>query len=376
MAQRERRRRGGDLGAAPRARPAPAQPPAPVLHEAGPRRVQARRPRRVPGGVLDAVLSARAAPRRAGRARGSRRGGAGRLRDRVPARVRPRPRARAARRRARPRDGRRPHRPRRRCDRSCAHRRHAHPRRRRRPRAVGLSRRRYPRRYALGRAPLPPPMSYTLRGRIESRLAAAAVPLAVAVAWSAAARVWWPLDLAALVLAVGLALDVGAYHRLLTYQPGWAALPLGALELGLVMLLARALEIPAPAGPAAGFFFLAWLWAQVLAHAGLPLARLEYAEDGGELGRAGVPLGVAVAVVLVTVGGIAWLTQPPTVRLHGVVEGPLVLDHAQTLVGGVVRGGIVITADDVTVRDVTVVGGDNPIEVREAHDVRLDRVHV
>ena len=219
-------------------------------------------------------------------------------------------------------------------------------------------------------------MSYTLRGRIESRLAAAALPLAVAVAWSAAARVWWPLELAALMLAVGLTLDVGAYHRLLAYQPGWAALPLGALELAVVMLLARALEIPAPLQPAVAFFLLAWLWAQVLGHAALPLARLEYAEDGGELGRAGVPLGVAVALVLVMAGGVAWFTRPPTVRLHGVVEGPLVLDHAQTLVGGVVRGGIVITADDVTVRDVTVVGGDNPIEVREAHGVRLDRVHV
>ena len=219
-------------------------------------------------------------------------------------------------------------------------------------------------------------MSYTLRGRIESRLAAAALPLAAAVGWSAAARAWWPLELAALVLAVGLALDLGAYHRLLAYQPGWAALPLGALELGVVMLLVRVLEIRAPLQPALAFFLLAWLWAQVLGHAALPLARLEYAEDGGELGRAGVPLGVAVALVLVTAGGVAWLTQPPTVRLHGVVDGPLVLDHAQTLVGGIVRGGIVITADDVTVRDVTVVGGDNPIEVREAHDVRLDRVHV
>lgn len=219
-------------------------------------------------------------------------------------------------------------------------------------------------------------MSYTLRGRIESRVAAAALPLAVAVAWSAVVREWWPLELAGLMLGLGLALDVGAYHRLLAYQPGWAALPLGALELSVLMLLARALEIPAPLQPAVAFFVLAWLWAQVLAHAGLPLAHLEYAEDGGELGRAGLPLGIAVALVLVTAGGVAWVTKPPTVRLHGVVEGPLVLDHAQTLVGGIVRGGIVITADDVTVRDVTVVGGDNPIEVREAHDVRLDRVHV
>jgi hypothetical protein len=219
-------------------------------------------------------------------------------------------------------------------------------------------------------------MSYTLRGRIESRLAAAVLPLAVAAAWSAAAQVWWPLELAALMVGVGLALDVGAYDRLLSYQPGWAAVPLGGLELALVMLVARGLELAAPIEPAVAFFFLSWLWAQVLAHAGLPLARLEYAEDGGELGRAGVPLGLAVAVVLIGAGGIAWFTRPPTVHLHGVVQGPLVLDHAQTLVGGVVRGGIVVTADDVTLRDVTVVGGDYGIEVREARRVKLDGVRV
>ena len=33
------------------------------------------------------------------------------------------------------------------------------------------------------------------------------------------------------------------YHRLLPYQPGWAALPLGLLELGLTMPLARALGL-------------------------------------------------------------------------------------------------------------------------------------
>ena len=134
-------------------------------------------------------------------------------------------------------------------------------------------------------------MSYTLKGRIESRLAAAALPLAAAAAWSAAATTWWPLELAALMLAVGVVLDVGAYHRLLPCQPAWAAVPLGALELGLVMILAWALEIAAPLEPAVAFYFVTWLWAQALAHAGLPLARFEYAEDGGELGRAGVPLG-------------------------------------------------------------------------------------
>jgi nitrous oxidase accessory protein NosD len=44
--------------------------------------------------------------------------------------------------------------------------------------------------------------------------------------------------------------------------------------------------------------------------------------------------------------------------------------------GAVVRGGIVIRASDVTVRDVTVVGGENGIDVDDAQRVRLERVHV
>ena len=33
----------------------------------------------------------------------------------------------------------------------------------------------------------------------------------------------------------GVALDLQLYHRLLRYQPGWVALPLGLLELGLML---------------------------------------------------------------------------------------------------------------------------------------------
>ena len=65
-------------------------------------------------------------------------------------------------------------------------------------------------------------MSYTLSGRIESRLASALPALAVALALHA----WWALEIVALMLALGLVLDLVVYHRALVYQPGWAALPL------------------------------------------------------------------------------------------------------------------------------------------------------
>lgn len=223
-------------------------------------------------------------------------------------------------------------------------------------------------------------MAYTLKGRLESRLAAALAPLLAACGLALAAKAWWPVELVLLMLAIGLALDTAVYHRLLPYQPAWAALPLGLAELGVVMGLARALHVAAPLVAALAFFVGAWLLAQALGHAILPLARLSYGEDGGELGRAGVGIAASALVVLASAAGVAWGTQPPLVRLQaGIHEGPLVLDHSQRLVGepgAVVRGGIVVTASGVTVRDVTVIGGEHGIEVDDAQRVLLDGVQV
>ena len=223
-------------------------------------------------------------------------------------------------------------------------------------------------------------MSYTLRGRLESRLAAAALTLALAVVLAALERAWWPVELAALMTVVGLVLDAELYHRLLPYQPGWVALPLGALELTLVLILARALGIAVPLRPALALFAAGWLVAQILGHAALPRLRLSYAEDGGELGRAGPALAATVLVVFALSGGVAWAQQPPTVHLAaGVHQGPLVIDRPERLVGdtgAVVRGGIVIRSDDVTVRNVTVLGGENGIAVTSADRVVLDGVTI
>lgn len=223
-------------------------------------------------------------------------------------------------------------------------------------------------------------MSYTLRGRLESRLAAAVLPFLAACLLALALQAWWPLELAGAMLLTGLALDLVLYDRLFPYQPAWLALPLGLAELVATMALVRLLGIEAPLEPALWFFAASWLVAQLLGHAGLPLLRLTYAEDGGELGRSGAALSVAAPAALLTVVGVAWAGQPPTVRLEaGVHQGPLVLDSSQRLVGepgAIVRGGIVVLADDVTIRDVHVIGGENGIEVDDADGVRIERVTV
>jgi nitrous oxidase accessory protein NosD len=93
-----------------------------------------------------------------------------------------------------------------------------------------------------------------------------------------------------------------------------------------------------------------------------------------------VPAAATVAVLILAPVTGAWATRTPTIMLPaGVHEGPLVLDEKQALVGepgAVVRGGLVITADGVTVRNVTVVGGEHGIEVDGAKNVLLEDVHV
>ena len=223
-------------------------------------------------------------------------------------------------------------------------------------------------------------MSYTLRGRLETRLSVSLVPLLAACAVALFLAEWWPLKLAAVMIGVGLVLDVVLYHRLFPYQPGWLAIPVGLLELGLVMAVVHGAGLHVPIDFALLFFGGGWLLGQVLIHAGFPLARLTYGEDGGELGRPGSATVVVVAAVFASAGGVAWETVPPTVHLSaGIHQGPLVLDRSQKLVGdagAVVRGGIVITSDDVTVENLAVTGGEIGIEIDGAENVKIEHVRV
>jgi hypothetical protein len=233
-------------------------------------------------------------------------------------------------------------------------------------------------------------MSYTLRGRLESRLAALTLPLAAACLLGGVLGKWWPVELAGLMIAVGLVADL-LYHPALPYQPGWVAIPMAALELSALIALVHALAIPAPLEVGIGLFAGAWLWSQLLGHALLPSLRWAYAEDGGELGLAGIALAAAVSVPFAAAGGIWWNNLPPTVRLSaGVHKGPIFVDRRERLVGApgaVVLGGIVVRHDDVTIEHVTVIGGENGITVSGLYDgvvlnhvtvlhAKLDGIHV
>lgn len=223
-------------------------------------------------------------------------------------------------------------------------------------------------------------MSYTLRGRVETRLAALLPVLLAACALAGALHRWWPVELVALMAAVGVFLDLEVWHRLLPYQPAWASLPLGAIELGVLMAIVYGFGLHAPLLPALVLFGAGWLAAVVFAQAGFPLLWLGYAEDGGELGKLGAV--AAVGLVLAFGGSAATyvVRLPPVVHLSaGVHRGPLVIDRREVLQGqpgAVVRGGIVVAHDDVQIRNVTVVGGENGISVDGVHGTVIDGVTV
>ena len=223
-------------------------------------------------------------------------------------------------------------------------------------------------------------MSYTLRGRIESRLAALVPVLLAACALAGVLHRWWPVELVALMAVVGIALDLEVWHRLLPYQPAWAMLPIGAVELGALMAIVYGFGLHAPLWPAVALFGAGWLAAVLFGQAGFPLLRLGYAEDGGELGRLG---GVAAAAVVLAFAGSAAtyvVRLPPVVHLSaGIHQGPLVITRREVLQGepgAVVRGGIVVAHDDVAIRNVTVVGGENGITVDGVRGTTIDGVTV
>jgi parallel beta-helix repeat protein len=222
-------------------------------------------------------------------------------------------------------------------------------------------------------------MSYTLRGRLESRLAAL-VPVVIAAGVLALTQHrWWPVEAVALMLGVGVLLDLQLY-RWLRYQPGWAAVPFGVVELGALIGLMHAARIMAPLGQAVALFAAGWVVAQVLGHAAFPLLRLGYAEDGGELGRLGLVSALGVGVALAGAGATAYAQLPPVVHLSaGVHQGPLVISNREVLVGSpgaVVRGGIVVAANDVTIKNLSVVGGDNGITIDGQRGTKIENVSI
>ena len=93
-----------------------------------------------------------------------------------------------------------------------------------------------------------------------------------------------------------------------------------------------------------------------------------------------VALPIALVLLLVVPTAVALATRTPIRHLEvGVHQGPIVLDSRVKLEGEpgtIVRGGIVVTAGGVQIRDVNVVGGETGILIDKAKNVLLERVTV
>ena len=223
--------------------------------------------------------------------------------------------------------------------------------------AQGVSRRGHARRDEVRRAPVPT-RSYTLRGRVESRLAAVILPFVVACIGTRAPCL--VAGRACRMLGAALALDVLVYHRFLPYQPGWAALLLGCSSSGRRWASSSS-STSTPAWPAI-FFVGSWILARPRARGAS--ARAAHVRRGRR--RAAAGRSPAVLAPCACSSSSAPRRHPaPDGLSRGRDAGPLVLDHSQTLVGrpGVVRGGIVITSDDVVVRDLAIEGGEYGIAI-------------
>ena len=98
------------------------------------------------------------------------------------------------------------------------------------------------------------------------------------------------------------------------------------------------------------------------------------------VGLSAATIAAVLMLVVWPVQAAVWATDPPLVRIAGSHQGPLVIERSQRLVGkagAVVHGGIVVrNTSHVTISGITVIGGENGIEVEHAKDVLLDNVAV
>jgi nitrous oxidase accessory protein len=87
-----------------------------------------------------------------------------------------------------------------------------------------------------------------------------------------------------------------------------------------------------------------------------------------------------VGVALAGAGATAYAQLPPVVHLSaGVHQGPLVISRREVLVGSpgaIVRGGIVVAANDVTIKNLSIVGGYNGITVDSHHGTKIENVSI
>ena len=142
-------------------------------------------------------------------------------------------------------------------------------------------------------------------------------------------------------------------------------------------VLMRLADIAAPLGQALALFAGGWLVAQLLGHAGFPLAaaRLRRGRGRARTARRCTRRSASASCSPARARPPTRSCRPSCTSRAGVHQGPLVITRREVLVGApgaVVRGGIIVRANGVTIKNVSVVGGENGITVDGCpqHDAR------
>ena len=161
-------------------------------------------------------------------------------------------------------------------------------------------------------------MCPTAVGRLHTRVATIVLPALLGVVVSLATDDADWIALIGLYLLLGVALDALVYSWALRYQPPWMTFILALVELGLLLALARGVELRMGIGDAIAFYFGAWLLAIFTKIVVLPNVSLTYLESAGEFrstewsippSREAIPIYGAGATGAGTVTGAAAATD-------------------------------------------------------------------
>ncbi len=125
-------------------------------------------------------------------------------------------------------------------------------------------------------------MCPTAIGRLHTRVATLALPALLGVVVSLLTDDAQWIALIGLYLLLGVALDALVYSWALRYQPPWMTFILALVELGLLLALARGVELTLGRLDAIAFYFGAWLLAIFTKIVVLPNLSLTYLESAGE----------------------------------------------------------------------------------------------
>lgn len=125
-------------------------------------------------------------------------------------------------------------------------------------------------------------MLATLKGRLQTKVVTFIILAGITGLFVAGSGSSIYVELLVISVLVGLWLET-LWGVLITYQPGWLTFVLGAVEFIWIAVIAAWRGVDISLGAAAAYYLAAWITIQLFLLYILPILRLSWADDGGEL---------------------------------------------------------------------------------------------